>query len=92
MMEDYTSNRFCPDEDCGGVCEPEEDLGEGGLLRYYKCGTCEMEFGYVIVRDEEAAGTCQLGIPESVRKAISIQPDSPAAPRPVFLGTIGRRP
>jgi hypothetical protein len=87
-MEDYERNRFCPDEDCGGIAEPEEDLSEGGLLQYFKCRTCEMEFGYRLLRDEAMDGTCSLGVPEPVRKAASMPPKAGGQ---VFLGSIGRR-
>ncbi len=91
MSERYELNRFCLDSDCGGTAEPEEELAEGGLLRYWMCSRCFMEFGYETVPDESAAGSCQMGIPEDVRRKVSIPvPDKPAH---VFLGTtIGRRP
>jgi hypothetical protein len=90
-VERYELNRACLDSDCGGAAEPEEELAEGGMLCYWRCTQCEMEFGYELVPDESAAGSCSLGIPEGVRrKASTPVPDSPAH---VFLGTtIGRRP
>ena len=88
MSETYEQNRFCADSDCGGIAEPEEDLGEGGILKYWVCRKCQMEFGYHLVKDEAAAGTCSMGIPEPVRRAASVAP-----PQSVFLGsTISRRP
>lgn len=88
MTERYEQNRFCIDSECGGIAEPEEDLTEGGVMRYYVCRTCETEFGYELLKDQAQEGTCSMGIPEPVRKAASL------APKPaVFLGsTIGRRP
>jgi hypothetical protein len=104
-VPDYELNRFCPDQDCEGVAEPEEDLADGGVLRFFKCRMCETEFGYELIRDEAAAGNCSLGIPEPVRRAISINDLTPAEtkrvlgplstdgpPSAVFLGNIGRRP
>jgi hypothetical protein len=91
VSEAYEQNRFCIDSDCGGIAEPEEELAEGGLLRWWTCRGCGMEFGYELVKDEAAAGGCSLGIPAAVRAAASVLvPDEPAR---VFLGsTIGRRP
>ena len=91
MSEQYELNRFCIDSDCGSIAEPEEELTEGGLLRYWTCTVCGCEFGYETVKDEAAAGSCQLGIPQAVRERVSISP--PDKPARVFLGaTIGRRP
>lgn len=88
IVEGYEQNRFCTDSECAGIAEPEEDLAEGGVLRYFVCRTCETEFGYELVRDEAAAGSCSLGIPEGVRRAASLEPAS----KGVFIGQIGRRP
>lgn len=90
MSERYELNRFCEDSDCAGIAEPEETLAEDGLLRWWTCAACGMEFGYEHVKDESAGGGCSLGIPAAVRAAASAPvPDRPA----VFLGsTIGRRP
>lgn len=88
MSESYEQNRFCIDSECGGIAEPEEDLAEGGLLRYWVCKACDTEFGHVTVQDEGAAGTCALGVPEGVRRAASLEPAS----KGVFIGQIGRRP
>jgi hypothetical protein len=78
----------CGDPECaetGGRAEPESD----GELRYYACTECGFEFGYEMTRQPE--GTCQLGVPEEVRRAASFAPVQ--EPQPVFLGTtIGRRP
>jgi hypothetical protein len=76
----------CGDPECaekGGLGFPEAD----GELRYYACTTCGYEFGYEMTRQPE--GTCQLGIPEEVRRIASIVPAQEK--QPVFLGTIGRR-
>ena len=82
----------CLDPECaeaGGMAEPESD----GELRYFACLTCGYEGGFEMARQPE--GTCQLGVPEEVRRAASFEPrqDPPSAGQPVFLGTtIGRRP
>jgi hypothetical protein len=62
--------------------EPEED----GDLRLWVCNRCGDETGYVRIPVQE--GSCQLGIPEDVRRAASVVPGSTE----VFIGTIGRRP
>jgi hypothetical protein len=73
----------CRDPECAGQAEPEQD---GDDLRYYACTTCGFEFGHVRVRQQ--SGTCQLGVPETVRARFS-QPAGQAAP---VLLQIGRRP
>lgn len=91
-VESYEQNRACPDSDCPGTAEPVEEPqgGPGSVLRYFVCGTCDMEFGYELAAGEaSAAGACSLGIPEGVRRAASVPPEGSQ----VFLGTtIGRRP
>ena len=77
----------CGDPECaevyGSMAEPESD----GELRYYACITCGYEFGYEMTRQPE--GTCQLGVPEEVRRIASREPAQEQ--QPVFLGAIGRR-
>jgi hypothetical protein len=87
----------CMDPECRypqPSAEPEAD----GPLRYYAC-PCGFEFGYSAAAPE--AGSCALGVPESVRRALSIAGRSAGIPVPalteegrkVFLGpSIGRRP
>jgi hypothetical protein len=72
--------RPCPDTECVGKSEPEED----GDLRLWVCTTCGFESHYE--RVQQPPGNCQLGIPEDVRQRASVSP-----PQPVFL-QIGRRP
>jgi rubredoxin len=74
----------CHDPECGGTAEPESD----GELRYHACTTCGYEFNYE--QASQDAGACQIGVPEDVRRAASIEPRLPD--QPVFIGTIGRRP
>jgi hypothetical protein len=90
-VEHYATTARCPDSDCDSRAEPQEELAEGGMLGYWACTECGLEFGHSIVKDEAAAGTCSLGVPESVRRKASVPvPDNQAH---VFLGrTIGRRP
>lgn len=77
----------CGDPECTGMAEPEAD----GELRYYACTTCGFESGYEMTRQPE--GTCQLGVPEDVRRLASVPPAQQSAGQPVFFGTsIGRRP
>jgi hypothetical protein len=72
----------CADPECaeqGGVGEPDGDA----TIRYFVCGRCEREYGYVQVKQQDA---CQLGVPEGVRRLAPNQ-----ATEPVLL-QIGRRP
>ncbi len=90
-MERYELNKLCLDSECGGVSEPEEELTDGGIMRYWTCTACSMEFGYEVIKDENAVeGTCSLGIPAAVRERASLP--VPGKPAGVFLGSIGRRP
>jgi hypothetical protein len=50
---------------CGELAEPEQD----GDLTYYACG-CGNEFGYQRVVQEDSS--CQLGVPEEIRKGYSL--------------------
>jgi hypothetical protein len=76
----------CGDPECAEPqpsAEPESD----GDLRYYAC-LCGYEFGH-----QKAApasqDTCAAGVPEHVRRAVSVDPEPG---QPVFLGSVGRRP
>lgn len=69
----------CRDPECDGTAEPEQD----GDFSYYACSRCGYEFGYQQVRRD--AGSCQLGVPETVRRRAD------TTPAPTFLGTVGRR-
>lgn len=105
-MEDYECSRPCPDSECPGTAEPEEELASGGVLRWFQCGTCSMEFGYQLTRSPEGVeSACSLGVPESVRRKVSMLDELTPAEQarlrgfrsadkvtPVFLGEIGRRP
>ncbi len=71
----------CPD--CGGPAEPEEEDG----LRKYVCTACEYEFGFQLLQQAEPEGSCQLGVPEEVRRRASVPPRASE----VFIGQIGRR-
>jgi hypothetical protein len=72
--------RPCPDEECGGIAEPEGDAD----LRYFSCADCGYTFGWEQVQQQSDG--CQLGIPEDVRRAA--QPEAGSGPQPVFLGGI----
>ena len=79
-------SRFCirgPGE-CEGVAEPEED----GEVTFWKCTTCEQEFGYQVTGASEP--DCQLGVPEAVRrlygKAETLLPGSPLPLGTAFEG------
>lgn len=87
----------CGNPECaerGGMADPESD----GELRYYACTRCGYEFGYEQASRPE--GACQLGVPEEVRRSLSIAgrsidipvPELTEEGRKVFLGAIGRRP
>lgn len=86
MTETYQVERSvkCLDSDCDGSAVQESDFQSGGgILTYWVCGECEMEFGHSLERrPAETGGSCQLGVPEPVRRASS----------KVFIGTIARRP
>lgn len=70
-------SRFCirGPEECEGIAEPEED----GEVTFWKCTTCEQEFGYQVTGSGDP--DCQLGVPEAVRrmygKAETLLPGSP---------------
>ena len=68
---------------CGDCAQPEQD----GDLIYHACG-CGHEFGYRRLPQQES--TCQIGVPEDVRRQASLVIADTAMP--VFLGSIGRRP
>jgi hypothetical protein len=82
----------CGDPECP-ESQPSAQPEADGDLRYYAC-LCGYEFGFE--KAAPAEGNCSLGVPEEVRRAVSIEPGSsapPQGPQPVFLGTtIGRRP
>lgn len=84
--------------DFDGLVEPEID----GEHRYWECpmdeGGCGYAWGYErIVAGTTLEGNCQIGVPESVRRASSAPMERAIAAQeslaPVDLGlTIGRRP
>lgn len=62
----------CPDPDCGGMGEPDQD----GDHLFYECKECGYQFGWDRVPQpahvgDGAGGSCQIGVPESVRRAAS---------------------
>lgn len=82
----------CKDPECaeqGGVGEPDGDTE----VHYFVCNVCGFEFGYEQIK--QSPDTCQLGVPESVRKVASsgmeaaIAAEQKAQPVPI---SIGRRP
>ena len=93
VTETRADERPCPV--CGELAEPEVD----GDHRYWECESedCEApgyQWGYELLRDVVSEGSCQLGVPESVRRNSSA-PMEQAMRKPgvVDLGlTIGRRP
>jgi hypothetical protein len=74
---------YCPDSECGAVAEAEQD----GDLTYFTCSVCGYEFGYQRV-NLSIEPSCQLGIPEDVRRKGS--PQLLPAPTKVPV-TLGRR-
>lgn len=70
----------CPS--CGDLAEPEQD----GDLIYYPCG-CGFEFGYQRVPEQQDS-SCQLGVPEDIRRAAQPAPEATSLP----ILQIGRRP
>lgn len=69
MEDDYTraSTRPCRDPECSGVAEPEQDQDH---CTYWACPECGYEFGHVLIGKGEDE-TCQIGVPEEIRKAAS---------------------
>jgi hypothetical protein len=97
VTERQDEQRPCFDPDCGGIAEPEQD---GEHCKYWSCADCGNDFGFERLQPnvitEDADGTCQVGIPEAIRrsasqgmtKAISEE----AARAPVEIGlTIGKK-
>jgi hypothetical protein len=72
------------------LADPEQD----GELTYWACHSCLREWGYQLAA-APAEDSCQLGIPESARKAVSAVGERAQATlsrnEPVFL-QLGRRP
>lgn len=93
MTELQTSDSACFDPECEGIGEPESE----GDLTWFTCDTCNSEFGYVRIPKtpaQEAAGSCQLGVPEAIRKIGSGMGDPsnlPADPNITPI-TLGRKP
>lgn len=89
---ELTSSRPCPDPECGGLGEPEQD----GDHTYCECTTCGYAFDYQRLAAVAVApdGTsCAAGIPEHLRRAASAPVENTlAATRPPLLLQIGRRP
>lgn len=69
--------RRCPDPDCGGTAEPEQD----GDHRYHECTACGYGFGYQKLEtvSVSTAGACSVGIPEGIRRAASAPMESALA-------------
>lgn len=79
----------CRDPECaerGGMAEPDGDAE----MRYYTCTECGYEFGYQQVKQD--TGTCQIGVPEGVRRAASAGAERAMAQSQPVLLQIGRRP
>jgi hypothetical protein len=70
----------CPS--CAELAEPEQD----GDLTYYAC-SCGYEFGYQHIAEQQDS-SCQLGVPEDIRRAAQPAPEASSLP----LLQIGRRP
>lgn len=95
VVELRTEDSLCFDPECGGLAEPESE----GDLMWYTCTVCFSEFGYDRMPAAQAPqNSCQLGVPESVRRIGSAmgdpsqleQPAQPQAPTPVLV-QIGKR-
>ena len=73
----------CPDTECGGTGEPEQD----GDHAYLACTTCGFEFGYRKIEAQQLAvgpdGACAIGVPVALRRAVS---EASERPKPVSLG------
>lgn len=81
-----SDQRPCADPECSGVAELERD---GEHCTYWACSDCGFEFDYQLTDSEDP--TCQIGVPEPVRRLAS-----QAAQRVLDDGKpvlqIGRRP
>jgi hypothetical protein len=99
----FAANVFCGrgPEECDGIAEPEED----DHVRFFKCTNpeCGFEFGFQVI-EVQTDGTCQIGVPEEVRRrgiSLAHLTSDPEAQRklaelnrqrvPVFIETITRR-
>ncbi len=58
-------DRPCGDPECDGTASWEQD---GDHCTYWACEECGYEFDYQQIVPQE--GTCQVGIPESIRRAV----------------------
>lgn len=69
VVEIASQEATCPDPECRGVAEPDQD----GDHIFYECQSCGYQFGWekapapAITGDSE--GSCSIGVPESVRRA-----------------------
>lgn len=83
---DIGAQVVCKNPECKGIAEPEQDGDHG----YWACTTCGFEFGYHKIETTQlavdAAGSCAIGVPESIRRAFSGPKDEPERPQPVALG------
>lgn len=87
-------SRPCPDPECGGTAEPEQD----GDHLYFECTRCGYAAGYHKAEQPTLAanqsGHCSVGVPEAVRRAASAAMDNALTAASTLgpLLQIGRRP
>ncbi len=92
LTELMTADIPCFDPECAGMGEPESE----GDLSWFTCEVCNSEYGYERIPQTQASeNSCQLGVPESVRRIGSAMGDpgqleQPSAPTPVLV-TIGKK-
>ena len=77
----------CVDEDGQrSMAEPETDLDH----QYYTCKVCGNDFGWKRTEASQMAvakdGSCQIGVPEGVRRAFS-PAEEQQSKQPILLGT-----
>lgn len=80
--------RPCFDPECVGIAEPEID----GEHRYFECQECGSTFGYERMDIQARDDACAIGVPESLRRAMSAPMErAMAATAPVKI-ELGKKP
>ncbi len=80
------SEQPCGDPECGGVATFEQD---GDHCTYWACEECGFEFGFEMLAQTD--DSCQIGVPEQIRRAASMPAQRVLDDGKPIL-QIGRRP